>query len=88
MELKATPSHSLVSMEPNTDLESILDLTKFSTLSRLIGVTAKVLGAVQRFKNLKKSGGINPPVDPVEESQRAELLWVKSAQGKFSDLKL
>jgi len=56
LELKATQSHSLVSMEPSTDLESILDLTKFSTLSRLIGVTAKVLRAVQRFKNLKKRG--------------------------------
>jgi len=87
LELKATQSHSLVSMEPSTDLESILDLSKFSTLSRLIGVTAKVLRAVQRFKNLKKRGGINPPVDPMEESQRAELLWVKSAQSKFSDLK-
>ena len=87
LELKATQLHSLVSMEPSTDLDSILDLTKFSTLSRLIGVTAKIVRAVQRLRTLKKREGINPPVDPVEESQRAELLWVKSAQGKFSDLK-
>ena len=86
-QLRSFQSHSLVSTEPNTDLESILDLTKFSALSRLIGVIAKVLRAVQRFRTLKKREGIDPLVDPVEESQRAELLWVKSARDKFSDLK-
>ena len=46
LELKTTQSHSLVSTEPNTAIELILDPTKFSTLSRLIGVTARVLRAV------------------------------------------
>ena len=43
--------------------------------------------AVRKFKNIKKREAINPPVDPVEESLRAEVLWVKSAQKEISDLK-
>ena len=60
-------SHSLVSTEPNTAMESILDPThQFSTLSILIGVTAKVLRAVQGFKNLKRREVVNTPVNPVK----------------------
>ena len=87
LELKAAQSHGLVTMEPNTAIESILDPTKFSTLPRLIGVTAKVLKAVRRFKNLRRMEVVNPPLNPVEESLEAELLWVKSAQGELPDLK-
>ena len=53
----------------------------------MIGVTAKVLRAVQGIKNLKRREVDNTPVNPVEESLEAELLWVKSAQNEFSDLK-
>ena len=87
LELKTTQSHSLVATGPNTAIESILDPTQFSTLSRLIGVTATVLKAVRRFKNLKRREAINSSEDPVGESQEAELLWVKSAQNGMSDLK-
>ena len=57
LELKATQSHSLVSMEPNTAIESILDPTKFSTPSRLIGVTAKVLGSGPKIQELEEKRG-------------------------------
>ena len=83
MELKTILSHSLVSTEPNTAIELILDPAKFSTFSRLIGVTARVLRAVQKFKDLKRREAFSPP----QESLRAELLWVKSAQNELSDLK-
>ena len=71
LELKAAQSHALVSTEPNrcTSIESILDPTKFSTLSRLIGVTAKVIRAFKRFKNARRAA-----------RREAKLLWVKSAQ--------
>ena len=87
LELKNTQSHSLVSTEPNTAIELILDPNKFSTFSRLIGVTATVLRAVRRFKDLKRREVVRSRVDPVEESPRAELLWVRSAQNELSDLK-
>ena len=87
LELKTTQSHSLVSTEPSTAIESILDPTKFSTLLRLIGVTAMVFRAARRFKNLKRKEAINSPVNLVEESLEAELLWVKSGQNEISDLK-
>lgn len=83
LELKTILSHSLVSTEPNTAIELILDPAKFSTFSRLIGVTARVLRAVQKFKDLKRREAFSPP----QESLRAELLWVKSAQNELSDLK-
>ncbi len=68
LELKTNQSHSLVSTEPNATIESVLDPTKYSTLSRLIGVTAKVLRAIQGFKNMRTMEKINPTVNPVEES--------------------
>ena len=82
LELKTTQSHS---PESNMAIEFSLDSTMFSTLSRLIGVTARVLQAVRKFKNLNRRETINPPVDIVEESLRAELLWVKIAQREISD---
>ena len=87
LELKTTQSHSLVSIESNMAIESILDPTKFTILTRLIGVMARVLQAISKFKNLKRREAINPPVDSVEESLRAELSWVKSAQREILDLK-
>ena len=84
VELKATQSHTLMSVEPNVMIESIVDPAKFSTLSRLIGVTTKVLEAVKRFKSAPRG---NPPTESVEDSHAAELLWVKSAQKTLSDMK-
>jgi hypothetical protein len=42
----------VVVTESSAAIESILDPTKYSTFSKLIGVTARVLRAVQEFKNL------------------------------------
>ena len=84
LELKSIQSHSLVAGESSATIESILDPARYSSLSRLIGVTAKVLRAVQKFKNLRQ-GETQTPTDPVEESQKAELLWVRSVQKTFTD---
>ena len=65
VELKATQSHTLMSAEPNVMIKSFVDPAKFSTLSRLIGVTTKVLEAVKRFKSAQRG---NPPTDLVEDS--------------------
>ena len=80
VELRVTPSHSLVSTEPNASVRLILDPAKFSTLSILIGVTVKILRAVQRFKNLIESRATDQPANAVEEAMEAELLWVRAAK--------
>ena len=66
LELKSVQSHSLVAGESSATIESVLDPARYSSLSRLIGVTAKVLRAVQKFKNLRQ-GETQTPTDPVEE---------------------
>ena len=86
VELRVKQSHTLVSTKPTVSLDSVLDPTKFSTLSRLIRVTATTLRAVRRFKNLQ-SKKTEPPLSTIEEFLEAELLWVKSAQGTLTDLK-
>ena len=84
-ELKATQSHTLVTTGPNVSIESLLEPTEFSTLSKLLGMTAMVLRAVKRFKYGKIEA--QPSVHVVEERKRAEILWVKSAQRSFTNLK-
>lgn len=74
-------------MVSSANIESILNLTKFSTLSTLIGVTGKVLRAVQRFKSLKKIRPTDMPVNAVKVALEPELLWVRSAQKVLLDLK-
>ena len=84
-ELKAAQSHILVSVESVVSVGSILDPTRFSTLTKLIGVIAMILKAVQRFKNAKSTD--QPPVHIMDEHRQAELLWVKCAQRTISDIK-
>ena len=84
-ELKATQSHTLVTTGPNISIESLLEPTEFSTLSKLLGTTAMVLRAVRRFKYGKVEA--QPSVHIVEERKQAEILWVRSAQRSFTNLK-
>ena len=79
-ELKRIQSHSLVVVESDMSIESVVDPTKYSTLSRLIGVTAQIGRAVCKFKQVVAS------TNPTEELQDAEMLWVKSAQKTLSSL--
>ena len=86
VELRVKQSHTLLATEPNVCLDSVLDPTKFSTLSKLMRVSATMLRAVKRFKNLR-SRKMEPPLNLAEELQEAELLWVKCAQDALTDLK-
>ena len=85
--MKLDQLHTLVSARPNTAGESIMDPTRYSTFSRLTGVTTTVLGAVQQFKKAKKSEGVSPAGKHVDDSDEAEILWVKSAQKTISEIK-
>ena len=84
-ESKTTQSHALVTTEPNVGIESLLEPTEFSTLSKLLGTTAMVPRAVRIFKHGKREA--QPSIHVVEECKQAEILWVKSAQRSFTSLK-
>ena len=80
LELRGTQSHSLASVEHSVVIEPIINASKFSTLSRLIGVTMRVLEAVYRFRKKEV-----PPEILITRYQEAELLWVKCAQRTLPD---
>ncbi|KAL5467046.1 hypothetical protein EMCRGX_G031213 [Ephydatia muelleri] len=80
LELRGTQSHSLAAVEHSVVIESIINASKFSTLSRLIGVTMRVLEAVYRFRKKEV-----PPGTLITRYQEAELLWVKCTQRTLPD---
>lgn len=81
-ELKATQYHNLLSTVSKETIEAILDPAKYSTLSKLIGVTVQIIRAVKKFKELKRRQ-VNAPTNPsIEERVEAETLWAKSAQNQ------
>lgn len=78
-----------VESEPGSNIESVVDLRRYGTFSRLIGVTAMILRAVRRFKSLRKGEKVHHSdgFETQREYHEAELVWVKSAQQTISDLK-
>ncbi len=80
-ELKPGQPTSLLASK-SSSIQSILDPARCSTFLRLSGITATVLRAVQKFKNL-----IGKPTPAMNFTEKAELLWVKSAQATFTDFK-
>ena len=80
LELRGSQSHSLASVEHSVVIEPIISASKFSTLSRLIGVTMRVIEAVYRFRKKEV-----PPEILITRYQEAELLWVKCAQRTLPD---
>ena len=70
--LKATQYHNLLSMESKRAMETILDPTKFSTLSKLIGVTVQILRAVRKFKEQKRCQAKAPTIHSIGERLEVE----------------
>ena len=58
-------------------IDNLLNCEKFSTLSRLLRVTAYVVRAVRRFENSREDVPAN--LTP-EELAHAKVLWIKSTQ--------
>ena len=78
-ELTATALRSLnlVVNESHGSISSLLSCEKFSTISKLLRVTAYVMRAVRRFKKSKDDF----PTDLTpQELAHAEKLWITSAQ--------
>jgi hypothetical protein len=75
---KAARALTLVSIDSTHSVSVLIDCKKFSTLTKLLRVTAQVLRAIEKFKK-----GKNCPSDELTTAQLAKaelLLWVKDAQ--------
>ena len=70
-------SIALVSTASRCVVSKLIDCKRFSTLLKLLRVTALVLRAVEKFKNQKRK---TPTTAPLTVLTEAELPWVKAAQ--------
>ena len=79
VELKGTPlpSLNLVTADFQSSISDLMSCDRFSTLSKLLRVTAYVVRAINGFKGKREdiSTGLTS-----EELAHAEMLWIRSAQ--------
>ena len=73
--------HGMVSVEVNSnkDVESIMDPLRYSSMLKLLRVTATVVRAVRKFKGKWSEG------EEGAEQREAECLWIVSAQKRLPD---
>ena len=83
-ELK-TRTHNLIAVETNIGIELIMDVSKYSSLARLLRITATVLRAVRMFKSRRSE---TENVDLKNYQTEAERLWVESAQRELTNMKI
>jgi hypothetical protein len=76
-ELKTAQHHNLLSLKSKEAVGALLDPARFSTFSRLMGVTVQVLRAAKRFKGIQES---DSSMFCTMERQEAETLWIQDAQ--------
>ena len=81
-ELKAAimKSINLVTTDSRSAIDDLMTCQNYSTLSRLLRVTAQVVRAVRRFKRVKSRNVDAPTTITSEELEEAEKLWITSAQ--------
>ena len=79
LELKTRTLKSLNLMTRST-IDVLITCQNFSTLSKLLRVTAQVMGAPRGFKDRKGSNTNHTPTITSEELAKAEMLCVTSAQ--------
>lgn len=77
LKVSALRSLNLVTTDSQGSIDNLLSCEKFSTLSRLLRVTAYIVRAIGRFKSSKEAVPTN--LTP-EELAHAEVLWIRSAQ--------
>ena len=79
MKAKSQTAHSLLAPNSKPTVGEIMDCKDYSTISRLLRVTAYVLRAIKRFK--AGSSMVNhSTVLTTEELADSERLWIKHAQ--------
>ena len=83
-ELKASSklSHNLLAIETRPNVGDVVSCSNFSSLRRLIRVTAYVLRAVNRFKAKESDSNLPITLSP-QEIAAAERLWITHAQNEL-----
>ena len=72
-----------VNSKPILNLEAIIDCSRYSSLTRLLRVTALVFQFVRGFKQLNVDEPVCPHIQLVaEDLQHAELSWILHIQAK------
>ena len=72
-----------VNSKSTPNLEAIIDCSRYSSLTRLLRVTAFVFQFVRGFRQLNLDGPVSPNIHLVaEDLQYAELSWVCHIQAK------
>ena len=86
MKAKSQPSHNLLAPNPKQTVGEIMDCWNYSTLSRLLRVTAYVLRAVKRFKD-----GFTAPTCcttlTTKELSDSERQWITYVQVQLTQEK-
>ena len=87
LKAKALRSLNLVTTDTKCPISQLIDCKKFSSLTKLLGVTAQVLMAVEKFKALRSRQP--SPQQPVtrEQISKAEVLWITNAQHALAGAK-
>ena len=80
LKAKAVRSLNLVTTDTKCPIGKLIECEKFSSLTRLLRVTAQVLRAVEKFKTLRNHQPNPQPTVTPEQIARAEILWITNAQ--------
>lgn len=82
VELKAKSAQSLnlLSTDETCSISGLIDSHRYSSLMRLSWVTAQVLRAVKKFRDLSKCQPNSPVTVTKDQITSAELLWIKNTQ--------
>ena len=70
-------------VEEPQDICQVIDANRFSTLGKLLRVTAFVLRFIRNLKSKKEGKELNEGRLSVTEIRQAEKLWIKQAQTTF-----
>ena len=81
-ELRSKPSQALtlVNVTSECSLSELIDCKRFSSLSKLLRVTAVVLRAIEKFKGPRIHSSNDSVTITLAQMIEAELRWVKDAQ--------
>ena len=77
LKARAMKSLNLITTDPRGTIDGLMTCQNYSTLPRLLRVTAQIIRAVKRFKQINVD---NPTTITAEELVQAETLWITSAQ--------
>ena len=84
MRITSQPMHAMLTTTQQPMISQVLSYEQYSSLSRLVRVTALVVRAVNTFKGRFSSDSDHPLMLSPSELAHAEWLWIVDAQSMLS----